>query len=95
MALLKPIEHPRTGAVATYWRIVRATFDEPANYVLAGYLDKAARDAGREPMQEISIFVERARDAPMSRIDMYADAKTRGEFKDATDSQLETEVRTR
>ena len=85
MALQKPIEHPRNGAVAAYWRLARVTFAEPVNYVLAGYLNKAAYRAGLDPIQEVTVEIENAKDAPLSRADIYANAKTRPEFAGATD----------
>lgn len=85
MAIQKSIKHPRNGAAAAYWRLVRATFSEPVNYVLAGYLDKATYRDGLDPIQEVTIEVENAKDLPLSRADMYAHAKSRPEFSGATD----------
>lgn len=91
MALSKSIETP-SGAAATYWRIVRASFDAiegTAWYVLAGYLDQGARDAGREFMKEIPFTIqipEGVAMEEMTRAYMYADAKTRPAFDGATDS---------
>lgn len=85
MAIQKSIEHPRNGAVAIYWRLARATFSEPVNYVLAGYLSKAAHRAGLDPIQEMTVEIANAKDLPLSRADLYAHAKTRPEFTGATD----------
>lgn len=56
MALVIPIELPLTGATAAYWRITHVMLDCNASVIeaqLHGYLDEAARRAGRAPLQHI------------------------------------------
>lgn len=90
MALQKAIDTP-IGAAATYWRIVRASFDAvqgTAWYVLAGYLDQDARDTGKEFMKEVPFTIaipEGVALEEITRTYMYADAKTRPAFDGATD----------
>jgi hypothetical protein len=53
MALSLPIEVDGTGATATYWRLTHVQADFPACVVeaqLHGYLDQAARQAGKKPL---------------------------------------------
>ncbi|RVT91887.1 hypothetical protein EOD42_19280 [Rhodovarius crocodyli] len=53
MALSLPIEVDGTGATATYWRLTHVQADFPACVVeaqLHGYLDHAARQAGKKPL---------------------------------------------
>ena len=89
MAIRKSIELERTGATAVYWRLARAHFraDGSADYVLAGYVSKAFFAAGKDPIVETTyeISIDSARNAALSRADLYADAKTRPEFAGATD----------
>ena len=54
MALIKAIEIQDTGILPTYWRIAQTTYNTPSNeentvieVCLCGYVDKAARDAGK------------------------------------------------
>jgi hypothetical protein len=52
MALLKEIEG-ETGAVAEYWRVIEVNLNYFAGVgavALAGYIDKAKRDAGKRPI---------------------------------------------
>jgi len=56
MALIIPIEVPLTGATAAYWRITHVQVDCNARVTdaqLHGYLDEAARRAGRAPLHHI------------------------------------------
>lgn len=56
MALVLPIELPLTGATAAYWRITHVQVDCNARVTQAqlhGYLDEAARRAGRAPLHHI------------------------------------------
>lgn len=56
MALVIPIELPRTGATAAYWRITHVQVDRNARVTdaqLHGYLDEAARRTGRAPLHHI------------------------------------------
>lgn len=86
MAIRKSIELERTGATAVYWRVARANFQGgSADYVLAGYVNKAAYAAGKDPVVETTYEIADARNAALSRADMYADAKTRPEFAGAVD----------
>ena len=87
MAIRKSIELERTGATAVYWRLARAHFraDGSADYVLAGYVNKAAATAGKDPIIEQTYEIADGRNAALSRADMYTDAKTRPEFAGATD----------
>jgi hypothetical protein len=70
MALFKRIELPETGASAEYWRITHVTLDRVAGIVeavLHGYLDQAARAAGRSPMTRIAFrLVQAAMEDPYS-----------------------------
>jgi len=53
MALSCSIEVEGTGASATYWRLTHVQADFPACVVeaqLHGYLDQAARQAGKNPL---------------------------------------------
>ncbi len=86
MAIRKSIELERTGATAVYWRVARANFGNgSADYVLAGYVSKAAYAAGKDPVVEVTHEIADARNAALSRADMYADAKARIEFAGAVD----------
>lgn len=86
MAIRKAIELDRTGATAVYWRVARAHFrNGSADYVLAGYVNKVAYNAGKDPIVEVTHEIADARNAALSRADMYADAKTRPEFVGAID----------
>ncbi len=56
MALILPVVLPHTGATATYWRITHIQVDCNARVTdaqLHGYLDEAARRAGRAPLHHI------------------------------------------
>ncbi|WP_020699229.1 hypothetical protein [Reyranella massiliensis] len=59
MALLKSIDTD-SGAAATYWRIVRAEYDVLAmtiRYYMAGYVNEAARVAGKVPLKQVDILL--------------------------------------
>lgn len=98
MAIEKPIEieidGKPTGTLATYWRIVRADFDVRENrvwYVMAGYLDKASRDAGKGPLKEMAFTLHIPEGVALEQVTrefMYNDAKAeREQFRDAKDDQ--------
>ena len=56
MALVIPIELPRTGATAAYWRVTHVQVDCNARITdaqLHGYLDETARRAGRAPLHHL------------------------------------------
>ena len=64
MALLKSITSAQNGHVDNYWRIAVTNTDAPnqaAVIVLAGYRDKAWRDAGGAPNQHRE-FIARGAD---------------------------------
>lgn len=56
MALILPIDLPRTGITASYWRVTHIQMDCNAGIVdaqLHGYLDETARRNGRAPLHHI------------------------------------------
>jgi len=56
MALMMPLELPNTGATAAYWRITHIQVDCNARVThaqLHGYLNEAARRAGRAPLHHM------------------------------------------
>lgn len=63
MAFLIPIEINDTGAFAEYWRLTHVQVDRTAGIVeaqLHGYLDEAARRAGKTPLQRLNFRFEQA-----------------------------------
>jgi hypothetical protein len=57
MAFLIPIEINDTGTFAEYWRLTHVQVDRVAGIVevqLHGYLDEAARRAGKSALQRLS-----------------------------------------
>lgn len=53
MGLAKELPLGTTGVSATYWRIVKMELDIPSGGCIvhvAGYVDKAGRDAGKAPL---------------------------------------------
>ncbi|NCY24388.1 MAG: hypothetical protein EBX37_05865 [Alphaproteobacteria bacterium] len=57
MAFLQPIEIQETGVCAQYWRLTHVQLDIAASIVEAkihGYLDEAARRAGKSPLSVMS-----------------------------------------
>jgi hypothetical protein len=57
MAFLQPIEIHETGVCAQYWRLTHLQMDITASIVEAkihGYLDEAARRAGKSPLSVMS-----------------------------------------
>jgi len=68
MALLKTLEHKKTGVELTYWRITRAEIDGLRNSTrifLSGYISAEARAAGKLPLDSVS-FEWRGADNPVT-----------------------------
>lgn len=63
MALIIPIELPQTGVTVAYWRITHVQVDCNARVTdaaLHGYLDEAARRAGRAPLHHMAFRFDAA-----------------------------------
>lgn len=81
MALSKSIDTD-SGAAATYWRIVGGSYDLVSNtfqYVLAGYVDEAARIAGKAPLKQMAFQLslgEGVTPESLSRSTLYTRTKT-------------------
>lgn len=86
MALQKPIEHPKNGATAAYWRIVRISLDgELPAITIAGYLNKATSDARKDAIYDIAFTLDVPNGTTNLLAYIYTEAKKRAEFSGASD----------
>ncbi|WP_206935740.1 hypothetical protein [Roseococcus thiosulfatophilus] len=99
MALIIPLELPQTGVTATYWRITHVQVDCNARIIQAqlhGYLDEAARRAGRAPLHHIP-YRFAAGDLPdpftVSVADIYRAVREAPEGEDAAGAPLPSRFR--
>lgn len=99
MALLLPVELPRTGVTAAYWRITHVQMDRNARVTdaqLHGYLDEAARRAGRAPLHHIPFrFAADSLPAPhgVTVADLYRAIRETPEGEDAAGIPLPSRFR--
>lgn len=88
MALQKSVQTPYgANTNATYWRIVNFNWDiasEEVTGVVAGYVDKASRDAGASAIASKTFSIDRVTAEP-SRASIYAHLKTLEAFNGSTD----------
>lgn len=92
MALLKTIVAPQ-GVNSNYWRIhgVQISFDPASNITsatvtLLGYRDKAARDAGLQPLDTRTVTRKLNTENVRAAIYNMVKNESGGDFEGATDS---------
>jgi hypothetical protein len=99
MALIIPIELPQTGATAAYWRITHVQVDCNARVTdaqLHGYVDEAARRAGRAPLHHMAFRFDATALPDPSTIavaDIYRAIRETPEGEDAAGAPLPSRFR--
>jgi hypothetical protein len=94
MAFLQPIEIQETGVCAQYWRLTHIQVDINAGIVEAkihGFLDEAARRAGKSPLSVMSFRLPTqglVKDSALALSDIYNAVRADPAGADATGENL-------
>ncbi len=94
MAFLHPIEIEQTGVTAHYWRLTHLQADFCAGIVeakLHGFLDEAARLAGKSPLSVLAFRMPAAsvmRDGAFNLAEIYAALRAMAAGEDAQGEPL-------